>query len=186
MRLHMRRPAGLAAGLLALGLAAFGTLGTASTAQASTTRNFQVTLYGWPDNSPPGNAIAYPRSDGYPTFHDGASGTGTYGDPVTYATDQDELPVGTIVYYPYLHRYFVNEDDCTQCDQDWENRGKSHIDLWADGQNGNTDDVLNCEDDLTQDSAQVIVDPPSNEPVDTTPLFDSSTGACYNPSGFSG
>jgi hypothetical protein len=184
MRLHRRRPAALVGGLLALALATFGVLSTAATAQASTTRNFEVTLYGWPDNSPPGNAIAYPKSDGFPTIHNGAGGTGTFSDPVTYATDQDELPVGTVVYYPFLHRYFINEDDCTQCDNDWNNQGKSHIDLWVNGQNGNSDDVINCEDDLTQDSAQVIVNPPSNEPVDTTPLFNSSNDSCYDPSSF--
>lgn len=184
MRLHRRLPTGLAGGLLALALATFGVLGTAATAQASTSRNFLVTLYGWPDNSPPGNAIAYPKSDGNPTIHNVASGTGTYSDPVTFATDQDELPVGSIVYYPYLHRYFVNEDDCAECDSDWSDQGKYHIDLWINGQNGDSDDVINCEDDLTQESEQVIINPPGNEPVDTTPLFNSSGDNCYDPSSF--
>lgn len=186
MRPHKRRLIGLVGGLLALALATFGLLGTASTAQASTSRNFLVTLYGWPDNSPPGNDIAYPKDDGYPTIHNAAGGTGTYADPITYATDQAELPVGTIVYYPFLHRYFINEDDCTQCDEDWNNQGAYHIDLWVNGQNGNTDDVINCEDDLTQSSEQVIINPPSTEAVDTTPLFNSSTNTCYDPSSFSG
>ncbi len=30
------------------------------------------------------------------------------------------------------------------------------------------------------------MNPPSNEPVDTTPLFNSSTNTCYNPSSFNG
>jgi chitinase len=46
--------------------------------------------------------------------------------------------------------------------------------------------VINCEDNLTQDSAPVIINPPSNEPVDTTPLFDSATNTCYEPSSFTG
>ncbi|HEY3868267.1 MAG TPA: RICIN domain-containing protein [Actinocrinis sp.] len=182
----------LTAGLLAVAMAAFGMLASSPAAQASTTRNFLVTLYGWPDNSPPGDAIAYPEDGGYPTIHNVASGTGTYANPITYATDQSELAVGTIVYYPYLHRYFIMEDDCTECDEDWTGSGPDggpglyHIDLWIGGQGGNTNDVINCEDDLTQNSSPVIVDPPSNEPVDTTPLFNSSGNSCYNPSSFSG
>jgi hypothetical protein len=168
--------AAIAAPLLVAAMAVT-TLALAGSASASTTRNFYVTLYGWPDNSPPGDGTAF--GSGH------AGGTGTYADPITFATDQDELAPNTKVYYPYLHRYFIMQDECTECDQDWAN-GKYHIDLWIGGHNGNTNDVLNCEDALTQDSSSVIVSPPSNEPVDTTPLFNSSTNACYNPSSFNG
>lgn len=169
---------------------AVGLVGHAPTAQASTTRTFLVTLYGWPDNSPPGADIAYPKSDDNPTIHNSAGGTGTYSDPITYATDKSELAVGTKVYYPYLHRYFIMEDDCTECDEDWTGHGPDggpklyHIDLWIGGKGGNSNDVINCEDDLTQNSADVIIDPPSDEAVDTTPLFDSSDDSCYDPSSF--
>jgi hypothetical protein len=192
MRLTKRRLAAFVGALLTIALTTLGVMAATGSAQASTTRNFLVTLYGWPDNSPPGNAIAYPQDEGYPTIHNVASGTGTYSDPITYATDQAELPVGTIVYYPYLHRYFIMEDDCTECDEDWTGQGPDggpglyHIDLWINGQNGNSNDVINCEDDLTQNSESVIVDPPSTEPVDTTPLFNSSNNSCYNPSSFTG
>ena len=192
MRLTKRRFTALIGGLLTAALCTLGLFTLATPAQASTTENFLVTLYGWPDNSPPGNAIAYPADDGYPTIHDAAGGTGTYADPITYATDQAELPIGTIVYYPYLHRYFIMEDDCTACDEDWTGQGPDggpglhHIDLWANGEGGNATDAENCEDDLTQSSEQVIIDPPSTEPVDTTPLFNSSTNTCYNPSSFNG
>jgi hypothetical protein len=40
--------------------------------------------------------------------------------------------------------------------------------------------VINCEDNLTQ-TGTVIINPPSNEPVSTTPLFNSSTNKCYSP-----
>ena len=192
MRLTKRRLAALVGAVLTLALTTLGVMAATGSAQASTTRNFLVTLYGWPDNSPPGNAIAYPENEGYPTIHNVASGTGTYADPITYATDQAELPVGTIVYYPYLHRYFIMEDDCTECDEDWTGQGPDggpnlyHIDLWINGEGGNSNDVINCEDDLTQNSESVVVDPPSNEPVDTTPLFNSSDNSCYNPSSFNG
>jgi hypothetical protein len=49
-----------------------------------------------------------------------------------------------------------------------------------------SNDVINCEDNLTQNSEAVIIDPPSTEPVDTTPLFNSSTNSCYDPSSFNG
>ena len=185
MRLTKRRLAMLVAALSTVATAALGLMAASVTAQASTTQNYEVTLYGWPDNSPPGNAIAYPANGGNPTLHNAAGGTGTYSDPITYATDRSELAVGTKVYYPYLHRYFIMEDDCVQCDQDWSG-GTRHIDLWVGGQGGNSNSVINCEDNLTQGSSAVIVSPPSNEPVDTTPLFNSSTNTCYNPSSFTG
>jgi hypothetical protein len=172
----MLRRIGVAATTAAV-LMASVILGTAGPATAATTQNFEVTLYGWPDNSPPGDGTAF--GSGH------AGGTGTLANPVTFATDQSELAPGTVVYYPFLHRYFVMQDECTQCDTDWNN-GKFHIDLWIGGQNGNVNAVINCEDALTQGSAAVILSPPSNEPVDTTPLFNSSTNACYNPSSFTG
>jgi hypothetical protein len=192
MRLTKRRLTTIAGGTFTLALTTLGV--TAATAPAhADTQNFLVTLYGWPDNSPPGNAIAYPANGGYNTIHNVASGTGTYSDPITFATDQAELPIGTIVYYPYLHRYFIMEDDCVECDEDWSGQGPDggpglyHIDLWIDGENAqSSNDVINCEDNLTQNSEQVIVNPPSDEAVDTTPLFDSSSDTCYDPSSFSG
>lgn len=147
--------------------------------------SFLVTLYGWPDNSPPGGDIAYP------VLHDSAGGTGTYADPVTFATDRSELPVGTKVYVPFLHRYFIMEDDCTECDEDWAGHGPDggprlhHIDLWVGGEGARkSKDVIRCEDDLTRNSAPVIINPPSSEPVDTTALFNSAGDACYRPSSF--
>jgi hypothetical protein len=147
----------------------------AANAEASTTRNFEVTLYGWPDNSPPGNGTAF--GSGH------AGGSGTFASPITFATDQHELKPGTKVYYPYLHRYFVMQDECVQCDKDWSKK-KYHIDLWIGGKGESASKVIACEDKLTKSSSSVIVSPPSNEPVDTTPLFKS--GKCYNPSSFHG
>jgi hypothetical protein len=143
-------------------------------AQASTTYSMYCTLYGWLDNSPPGNAIAYPQ------IHSGAGGTGTYSDPVTFATDENELAPGTIVYVAYMEKYFIMEDDCAQCDTDWTSSSKRHIDLWAGGNGSSGQALLNCEDSLTE-QANVIVSPPNNETVDTTPIFNSSTKQCYVP-----
>jgi hypothetical protein len=172
---------------IAVVVASFTALAThAAPASASTSRTFYVTLYGWPDNSPPGADIAYPKSDGYPTLHNSAGGAGTYSNPITYATDKAELAVGTKVYYPYLKKYFIMEDDCYECDQDWTGHGPDggpkyyHIDLWIGGKGGNTNKVLDCEDALTR-SGTVIVNPPSDEPVSSAPLYNSSTNTCYSP-----
>lgn len=181
------RVIGLAMGsVLALGISqavatAAPTHSAASAQPASTTSDMYVTLYGALDNTPPGSTdIAYP------VIHSQAGGTGTYDDPVTFATDKDELPVGTKVYYPYLKKYFIMEDDCTECDEDWTGQGPDggpnyrHIDLWA-GDSENQA-ILSCENSLTQNGqVPVVVDPPSDETVDTTPIFDTSTNQCYTP-----
>jgi hypothetical protein len=159
--------------------------GPAAAVQPHDTQSFLVTLYGFPDNSPPGAGIAFPQ------IHSQAGGTGTFDDPVTFATDRNELAPGTIVYYPFLHRYFIMEDDCAECDQDWEGQGPdggpnfNHIDLWVGGEGGDSNAVIQCEDALTQ-QGDVVLNPPSNEPVDTTPLFDSNSNTCYNPGSFPG
>ncbi len=194
MRLSRRRKTALGAALAGVLLAvlSFAMLAAAPAQATSSTRDFLVTLYGWPDNSPPGNAVAYPKNGGNPTLHDAAGGVGTYANPITFATDKSELPVGTIIYYPYLHRYFIMEDDCTECDEDWTGQGPDggphmyHVDLWIGGQGGDSSAVVDCEDTLTKGSAAVVLDPSSDEPVDTTPLFDSADGRCYDPSSFKG
>jgi hypothetical protein len=146
----------------------------AAAPQAAKTYNMYVTLYGALDNDPPGSAdIAYP------TLHDEAGGTGTYSDPITFATDKSELKPGTKVYYSYLKKYFIMEDDCAECDSDWGHKYR-HIDMWA----GNSNDsrILACEDSLTQDGqVPVIVNPASNLTVSKTPIFDPKTKKCYKP-----
>ena len=146
--------------------------------------NMLVTLYGWDDNSPPGCATAYSGC---------AGGMGTYSDPITFATDQSELPVGTLVYYTPLARYFVMGDDCVECDEDWTGQGPDggpnyrHIDLWAGGAAGdNSSALIACEDNWTSNGqVSVIVNPPSGEPVANSgnggPVFVASTSHCWQP-----
>src|SRR5437763_17196568 len=55
----------------------------AATAKTSTAR-FYVTLYGFVDNSPPSAIISNP------VIHQKAGGTGTFSDPITFATDTHE------------------------------------------------------------------------------------------------
>ena len=138
-----------------------------------------VTFYGWADNSPPGGAIAYPKSDGHPTLHETAGGTGTYADPITFATDKAEFPVGTRLYVPFIEKYVIMEDDCVECDSDWTSGHKWHIDLWMNSDGTETTSALaSCEDRWTRDSTSVEVDPPDGRTVTTTPLFTPATNTC--------
>ena len=187
----MKRPALLAsiASVAIVVASAVGLMIAGSTAQASpasTTTKMFVTYYGWYDNSPPGGDIAYPG------LHNSAGGTGTFSNPITFASDKSELKAGTKIYYAAVKKYFIMEDDCTECDEDWTGKGPDggpklwHVDLWTGGKGGNEKDAIDCEDALTQSNpdgspklTSVIVNPPSNETVDSTPIFNAKTGACY-------
>jgi hypothetical protein len=138
-----------------------------------------VTLYGWVDNSPPGNGISGGR------IHSHAGGTGTFSDPVTYATSVKEQPYGTRIYIPYMKKYFIHEDECTECDHDWNNGHKYRTDLWAGGdknslKNPEKSALLNCEDALTR-HATIIVNPAAGLPVNTSPIFNAKTRKCFHP-----
>jgi F5/8 type C domain/Ricin-type beta-trefoil lectin domain len=161
-----------------------GLLGGAAFAAA--TQPTFLTFYGWYDNTPPGADISYPQ------IHSTAGGKGTYADPITFATSTAELKAGTKVWVPRVRKYFIMEDSCQECGEDWSGHGPNggpklrHIDLWLGGKGGNAFDAINCEDALTHYNADntptlepVVVDPPSNEDYDSTPLFNTSTGACY-------
>ena len=157
----------------------------------STNALFYVTLYGFVDNSPPSAIISNP------VIHQTAGGTGTFSDPVTFATDKNEEKPGTIVYYSFLQKYFIMEDTCTECSKDFRGppgNGDNptpvraghlwRIDLWAGGdkrslKNPDKSALLNCEDNLTQDNGgQVTLNPPNNLPVDTTPIYNVNTRQC--------
>lgn len=142
-----------------------------------------VTFYGWYDNTPPGCATAYSGC---------AGGTGTYNDPITLASARAELPVGTIVYYPIVQKYFVMGDSCQECGLDWRGHGPNggphlyHVDLWLGGENGNAFDVINCESALTQGTlsggpglTSLVINPPAGLPVSGEQLFNSRTNHCF-------
>jgi hypothetical protein len=148
--------------------------GGASDSGAPMLIDHYVTFYGWPDNDPAGNGIAYPK------LHQGASGTGTYADPITFATDPTEYKPGTVLYLPYLKRYVIMEDSCAECIQDWKTR-KYHIDIWLESNGSFDSEVLACENTLTRSKISVEVDPPPDRPVDATPLFDTKIGKCNPP-----
>jgi hypothetical protein len=128
-----------------------------------------VTSYGYNDNSPPSADIAYP------VIHSKATeGKGTYSDPITFATDRSEISPGSIVYVPFLQKYFIMEDDCVECDSDWSSGHHYHIDLWMGPQHSSSASALYaCEDKVTR-NASVILSPSHTLTVDTTPLFKNN------------
>jgi hypothetical protein len=157
----------------------------AQTSQPSQTiQNVYITWYGFNDNSCTVesqhncNTIAYPKSDKYPVKHDVATeGKGTYADPITFATAANnrggaaEFAPGTIIYVPMVHKYFIMEDQCAECNADWK-KNRYHVDLWMGPsfeQNAST--LSACENKLTQNKGVIIANPASNLPVDTTPLY---------------
>jgi 3D (Asp-Asp-Asp) domain-containing protein len=145
---------------------------------AGTTMPVYVTFYGWADNSPPGAAIAYPSGGAYPTLHQVAGGTGTYADPITFATDPTEFGPGTRVYVPFIQKYVVMEDSCGQCATDFTTR-KFHIDIWMNSSaSENASSLISCEDSWTRSQTDIELNPPATRSVTTAPLFDPSTNTC--------
>lgn len=142
----------------------------------------KIGFFGWADNLPANSAtISYPNPPNAAALHATAGGTGTWDDPITFAGDKSAFPVGTTIWVPYFHKYFIMEDDCSTCDTAWHNSGQYMVRLWAGkAQSNNLFSEENCERALTPASPiPIFVWPPKNEPVSTNPLFDPSTGACF-------
>lgn len=121
-----------------------------------------VSTYTWDSNSPPGCGIEYARDYGYPTVHDCAGGTGTYADPVTFASQLNEWAPGTRVYIPWFRDYFIKEDWCASCyslPHAWQ------LDVWV-GQASPGSHVANFWRRL-----RVEVNPPPGLPVVAKPLM---------------
>ena len=136
-----------------------------------------VTYYGWHDNDPPGNKIAYPKKYYNEATHDTAGGTGTYTDPITFASDKDLFEVGSILYVPYIKKYIVMEDQCATCEENWDNV-KKHIDIWMSSDDDNEDELYDCQEYWTRSKTKVEINPPKNRDVNLTPLFDKENGEC--------
>ncbi|KAI4116351.1 MAG: hypothetical protein LQ345_003206 [Seirophora villosa] len=141
------------------------------------------TFYGYPDNDPPGPATAY--NCGGRNFV--AGGSGTYSNPLTFASAPGEFSTCEVIYVPYLKKYARFEDYCAQCSQsiplskdviqtrltqklatDWRS-GKYHIDLWTGSSTVNGgQNQINCENALTPNAQSIVRQPPSTLPVDCT------------------
>ncbi|HEV2370797.1 MAG TPA: hypothetical protein VGS19_01395 [Streptosporangiaceae bacterium] len=138
-----------------------------------------VTLYGFVDNSPPGRAIAHP---GCPNGgHQLAGGVGTFANPVSFAQVGANGPWCQVIYIPYLKKYFIHED---QCGGNCGGQPNNHVDVWAGGNGASVHNpekaaLLACENKWTQTNT-VILNPPANEPVDTTRIFIPPT-TCHGP-----
>lgn len=151
--------------------------GPANAATASKSVNYWATFYGWVDNSPPGPAIAHP------CIHAHAGGIGTYSNPVTFAEPMDlNGPWCQKIYVPFLKKYFIHEDQCDPCG----GVDTAHVDLWMGGDQASVHNpekaaLLGCENKWTR-HATVILNPPANEPVDTTALF-TPPGTCHGGAG---
>jgi hypothetical protein len=82
-----------------------------TTFSCSTQSGVEITFYGYPDNDPPGPATAYNCGG----RNNVAGGTGTYANPLTFASHSGEFSQCEIIYLPYLKKYLRMEDDCAEC-----------------------------------------------------------------------
>jgi hypothetical protein len=93
------------------------------------------------------------------------------------------------IYVPFLQKYFIREDDCTNsgpsvgsgsngCSGTW-------FDLWIGGDaSSKTKYVVNCENDLTPNGkVSVVVHPGSSEPVAWTGSIFNDPDSCNAPPG---
>jgi hypothetical protein len=140
-----------------------------------------VTFYGWPDNTPPGAAIAHP------VIHATAGGDGSYCDPTTFATEPTKaenarIPYGTRIYVPAVDKYFIREDDCTK--SGFQHLGCAGIwtDLWIGGDKASKRKaVIHCENAITPDGkVTIVLHPGPDEAVNWLgPIYSDATG-CDN------
>jgi len=127
-----------------------------------------ITFYGYPDNTPPGKAIAHP------VIHRHAGGDGTYCNPTTFATEKSNnanVPYGTKIYVPFIKKYFVREDLCAASGPPVGSGSNGCYKLWFDlwiGGNPHSDvgALVACERKLTPNGkVAVILNPGPNLPV---------------------
>ena len=127
----------------------------------------RITFYGWPDNDPAGNEVAYDCGG----RNGEAGGTGTFADPLTVAVVAGSFAPCTILYSPYLKKFLRVEDICAICNT------TSWVDVWVGGDDDDNDDeVLACENSLTghDDFMHTLVRiPPGTLPVDGKYAFFS-------------
>ena len=172
------------------------------------------------------HGMPYPNA-GTIKHTEATEGTGTYDDPITAAASADSDPEkptganprhafasakgvtltpGTLIYNPEVQKYFIMEDSCIECGDEFAcvvspedtDDGKVpagcvpgtnlHIDFWMGPEiASDTDDLDTCQasstlgDDWKGGPGQVIVNPPSDLPVVTTPLYTGSGahGGCW-------
>ena len=136
------------------------------------------TSYGYNDNDD-GNGHYGTAVIAYPDEHHpiATEGLGTYADPITFATDENEIPPHTMIYVLHLQKYFFMEDGCSECSTDWKNGHTWRTDLFMGGNTALQPEPAldNCESRITRHAVMYIHAGPGF-PVDVTPLF--ANGAC--------
>ena len=121
-----------------------------------------VTFYGFDDNDDGNPTHLGTGIISHATIHGFANeDLGTYEKPGTLATDINFVSPGTKVYVPALKRYYVMEDTCVECSEDWL-RSKAHVDLYV---SGTGPELSACEDRLTMERTKIIIAPPPDLPV---------------------
>ncbi|GAB1217044.1 hypothetical protein ATERTT37_006265 [Aspergillus terreus] len=137
------------------------------------------TFYGFPDNDPAGPGILLDCGRGHE-----ASGTGTFDDPLTFATAPGSFEDCEVIYDPTLKKYLIHEDYCQSCATEWTS-GIWHIDVWVGQKNYNgAGDQINCENKLTSPPQKYVVrNPDPDLPVDRE-LMEVTASPLYEPGRF--
>ena len=98
---------------------------------------------------------------------------GTFNDPITAAANSSGLSgqfsYGTKFYIPELEKYFIIGDYMADA-----SGGASHVDLWVGGDASIPASQQNAAEWALTNNYQIILNPPSNEPVNTTPLITAA------------
>lgn len=144
-----------------------------------TISNVLITFYGFDDNDDGfghyGNAVI-----SNPGLHSIATeDLGTYDRPSTFATDIRLFKPGSRIYIPKFRKYYVMEDTCRACTEDYDH-GEKHIDLFI-GSNTQLQGsgLYDCQDFLTGDAqfdSVVILNPGPTWPVSSQKLY--TQGVC--------
>jgi hypothetical protein len=125
----------------------------------------QVSFYSAKDNSPSGSRrIAFTN-----VLHRQAGGTGTFEDPLTMAAGNGQMFPGTKVYVPFVQRYFILEDICSDC-------ANGHIRLWT-GEDTDAG-ITACERSLARNTSYQV-NPPAGLAVVPGDLYEN--GRCFRP-----
>jgi len=132
-----------------------------------------VTFYGFDDNDDGNPAHVGTAIISHAAIHGFADeDLGTYERPGTLAADINFVPPGTKVYVPALERYYVMEDTCVECSEDWSH-SRPHVDLYV---SGTGPELAACQDRLTMESTEIIIDPSPDLPVRPGSACDSGVG----------
>lgn len=170
-----------------------------------------MTYYSYHDNSYPAGCddqgcweakpngsydVAYPSpSSLYESAEDQKGGNGSYESPIIAAVPRHLegcLLPNTRIYAPHLTKYLIVADKCPE-EQDPNNPneekcvpGKNMIDVWMYTTPENEmSKVEECQEKWTDkgfhEEWPVLIHPPNDQPVDTTPFFNPDTNECKAP-----